>query len=241
VALSPVLEPVTRTRSLDARRALDVVVALAALILLSPVLTLAAFAVWLEGGRPIFFSQIRLGQSGRPFSIYKFRKFLKVSASAGRAVTIHRDPRLTPVGRFLERTKCDELPQLWNILKGDMSVVGPRPESLSFADCFTGEYRDVLNHKPGLFGPVQVYFRNEVKLYPQELDPEQFYRQVLFPLKAKIDLSYFRQRTILDDVWWVFRGVCAVLGFRAFMPAEVRTTVSNALSGPKQQLFESSP
>ena len=190
-------------------------IALAGLVLLVafPIMALIGAAVLCESGRPIFFSQIRLGQNGRQFRLYKFRKFAGRSETSGSPLTIESDPRLTRLGAFLARTKLDELPQLWNIVKGDMAIVGPRPESLAFADCFTGSHRTVLDYKPGIFGPSQVLFRNEATLYLGRTDTEQFYRRILFPLKAQIDLAYFQGRTLPRDLGWIIRGTLAV--FRA--------------------------
>ena len=196
-----------------AARLLDIVVAAAVLVFFAPLMICVAAAIFVEDGRPILFSQVRLGRRGRHFRMHKFRKFHEGGRPAGRPLTMERDPRLTGVGGFLARTKLDELPQLWNILKGDMSIVGPRPESLDFRDCFEGPYGAVLEHKPGIFGPSQVLFRNESSLYRGRPDPEQFYRDVLFPLKAHIDLAYFAHRTPLRDIAWAFRGALAVFGW----------------------------
>jgi lipopolysaccharide/colanic/teichoic acid biosynthesis glycosyltransferase len=106
----------------------------------------------------------------------------------------------------------DELPQLWNVLRGDMAIVGPRPESLAFADCFRNGFENVLRYKPGLFGPSQVSFRYESWHYPPNEDPTLFYRHVLFPAKATLDLAYFPHRTIAADIGWMVRGVLAILG-----------------------------
>jgi hypothetical protein len=124
---------------------------------------------------------------------------------------------LTGVGRFLLRTKLDELPQLWNVLKGDMSIVGPRPESLDFQDCFKGPCARVLEHKPGIFGPSQVLFRNEYIFHHRHPEPEQFYRDVLFPLKADIDLAYFEHRTLCRDLGWAVRSALAVFGWSSLL------------------------
>jgi lipopolysaccharide/colanic/teichoic acid biosynthesis glycosyltransferase len=205
----------------------------AGLLVLCPCMMLIALAIWLESGRPILFSQIRLGQSGRQFRIYKFRKF-RSECGAGCGVTVSHDARLTRLGRFLVATKLDELPQLWNILRGDMSTVGPRPESLSFADCFTRDYRRVLEHRPGIFGPNQFYFRDEGSLYPEACDPEQFYREVLFPLKARIDIAYFSHRTLGADIGWIIRGVLAV--FRCHpVPAKFNAILARGLDQQEQQ------
>jgi lipopolysaccharide/colanic/teichoic acid biosynthesis glycosyltransferase len=198
-------------------RALDLTVAFAALLFFMPLMLFIALAIWVESGSPIFFAQIRLGQRGEHFRLYKFRKFHEKGTTKGRALTVANDCRLTRIGKFLAQTKLDELPQLWNVLNGDMSLVGPRPESLNFADCFDDRYRKVLDYKPGIFGPNQVFFRNEGALYEPSGDPEQFYRDVLFPLKARVDLAYFAQRNFLFDIAWILRGVFAVLGW-SFLP-----------------------
>lgn len=196
-----------------ARRSLDIVLAGAALLVLAPLLLLIGLLIYADSGAPVFFSQIRLGQNGRPFRIHKFRKLHARMTTAGAAVTVRDDMRMTRIGRWLARAKLDELPQLWNILKGDMSMVGPRPESLAFADCFTSAYAAVLQFRPGLFGPNQTFFRNEALLYSPDSDPEHFYRAVLFPLKARVDLAYFAQRTLVRDIAWVGRGMLAVCGW----------------------------
>ena len=120
---------------------------------------------------------------------------------------------MTAVGRVLRATKLDELPQFWNVIKGDMSIVGPRPESFAFADCFAGAPGHILNNKPGILGPSQVFFRNESALIPTDSDPCLFYRSVLFPAKARIDLEYYQRRTLLRDMGWIGWGTLAILGW----------------------------
>jgi len=189
----------------------DVLFAAFFLMCLAPIILLAAAAIYLESGHPVFFSQIRLGRNGQPFWLYKLRKFNDRKLTIGGALTVENDPRLTRVGWFLERTKLDELPQLWNILKGEMSVVGPRPETPHFADCFK-EYGQLFDYRPGIFGPVQAMFRNESGLHRAGRDPEEFYRTVLFPAKARIDLAYYPRRTVYQDVVWIILGILAVMG-----------------------------
>ena len=118
------------------RRAFDVVCAGMAALVLAPVMVILTLALLFEDGTPILFSQLRLGQHGRPFRMYKFRKFRPDCDNHGCPLTVEGDGRLTAVGRILAASKLDELPQLWNVLRGDMSIVGPRPESLAFTDCF---------------------------------------------------------------------------------------------------------
>ena len=194
------------------RRVFDLVFAGSVLAVSSLLMAVIALAIYLESGGPVFFSQIRLGRSGQQFRLYKFRKFPAETGQAGPAVTVRGDARMTAVGRVLERTKLDELPQLWNILTGDMAVVGPRPESLAFAGCFARGYGGVLDFKPGIFGPCQVMFRNEGRLYQDGCEPEEYYRRVLFPLKAHADLVYFSTRCLRSDLWCIVYGTLAVFG-----------------------------
>jgi lipopolysaccharide/colanic/teichoic acid biosynthesis glycosyltransferase len=200
-----------------ASRCLDILLASIGLVVLSPLMLLIAAAIVLEGGRTVFFAQTRLGQGGRHFRMYKFRKFRPSNGAGDLPLTLKNDARMTRVGRVLAVTKLDELPQLYNILMGDMAIVGPRPETLAFADCLSGAYGAVLDFKPGIFGPVQVAFRNENAFYPPQADPAQFYRETIFPLKADLDLSYYPRRTPRMDCVWIIRGVLAVLGLHPTM------------------------
>jgi lipopolysaccharide/colanic/teichoic acid biosynthesis glycosyltransferase len=208
----PFKVPAEQRHGVDAsiRRALDIAGACIAALLLAPVALIVTLAVWFEGGRPILFSQLRLGQNGRPFRMYKFRKFRVDCDDRGCPLTMQDDGRLTGVGRVLVVTKLDELPQLWNVLMGDMSLVGPRPESLAFSDCFRNGFERIHEHKPGLFGPCQVLFRNESNLYPAGVAAAEYYRKVLFPTKARIDLAYFEHRTLMSDLGWIVRAAWAI-------------------------------
>lgn len=197
------------------RRAFDLATALTALIIFAPAMLVIACAIKFDTPGPVLFSQFRVGRHGQRFRLYKFRKFRQRADGGGGSVTLKHDSRMTRVGRLLERTKLDELPQFWNVLVGDMAIVGPRPETLDFADCFVGSYLEILDHKPGLFGPNQVIFRSESSLYPQDQDPQDFYRTVLFPAKARIDLSYFPRRTFISDIGWAIRAGLAVFGLSA--------------------------
>lgn len=200
-----------RAVGLDLRRALDIVCSSVGLLVLAPVALVLALAVLIESGRPILFSQMRLGQNGKPFRMYKFRKFRPDCGDQGCPLTLEDDSRLTRIGRVLIASKLDELPQLWNVLRGDMSLVGPRPESLAFADCFRDGFEKIHEYKPGVFGPCQVLYRNESKLYPPGVSATGFYRQVLFPAKAEIDLAYFAHRTLVSDLGWILRAAFAIV------------------------------
>jgi lipopolysaccharide/colanic/teichoic acid biosynthesis glycosyltransferase len=200
-------------RALEAglRRALDIVCSCAAMVVLTPIALAVSLTILIEGGRPVLFSQLRLGQNGRPFRMYKFRKFKRDCDNCGCPLTMDDDDRLTRIGHLLAVSKLDELPQLWNVLRGDMSLVGPRPESLALADCFRNGFEKIHEHKPGLFGPCQVLFRNESKLYPDGVAAVEFYRQVLFPAKAEIDLAYYSRRTLVSDLGWIVRTAWVIV------------------------------
>ncbi len=194
-----------------ARRGLDLAIAVIALVLLSPIIILISIAILIETGAPIIFTQTRLGRNHKPFKIYKFRKFRPDCGTSGLALTLERDQRMTAVGLVLQSTKLDELPQFWNVIEGTMSIVGPRPEAIAFADCFQGELEQILHYKPGLLGPTQVMFRNESRFFTDSADPEQLYRTYLFPLKGHIDLEYYRRRTLAGDLRWILLGTASIV------------------------------
>jgi len=209
----PLFRPEGLNRSFTATRAVDVALAAGGLIVLAPLLVLVAVAVWLDMRSSVIFVQLRVGMHGQHFRLYKFRKFDEKSpARGGGPLTLNNDPRMTRLGRMLAQTKLDELPQLWNVLKGDMAIVGPRPESIDFAGCLDGWS---LHHRPGIFGPAQVFFRNEAVLFQNRegRDLERFYREVVYPLKARIDDAYYPNRSLAQDIIWVFRGILAVFGW----------------------------
>ena len=185
------------------RRVVDVLCAGIAILVFSPGFLLIALTIWVEGGRPILYSQMRLGLNGSPFRMYKFRKFRADCDDRGSPLTAMNDERMTTIGRVLAAFKLDELPQLWNVLRGDMSLVGPRPETMVFVDCFRNGFERILEHRPGLIGPCQILFRQESSLFPPDGDVTEFYRKVLFPAKAKIDLAYYPNRTVMSDLGWV--------------------------------------
>ncbi|ADJ29597.1 sugar transferase [Nitrosococcus watsonii] len=193
------------------KRTIDLLLSLLGLVIAAPVMIIIAACVWLDSPGNVIFAQKRLGLHGKLFDLYKFRKFPAHWRDEGPGVTVARDIRMTRVGAFLERTKLDELPQLWNVLKGDMSFVGPRPESTKFADLFTGRYQPILKHLPGIFGPNQVAFADESRFYPPDEDPENFYRRYLFPRKAEADLEYLRKENCLRDLNWIAQGIGASL------------------------------
>lgn len=196
-------------------RVLDVMIASAVLITLLPLIMVISLAIIAESGFPVLFWQTRLGRDGQHFLILKFRKFRRNAPDTRLPLTLTNDARLSHVGRFLADTKLDELPQFVNVLLGTMAIVGPRPESLELADCHTPASAAILAHTPGIFGPSQVAFRNEASFFPPNVNPTQFYRDYLFPTKARIDASYYASRTVVSDFRWLVLGLLTVLGIES--------------------------
>jgi lipopolysaccharide/colanic/teichoic acid biosynthesis glycosyltransferase len=198
-----------RLAYLGAKRALDVVLAGAGLLLLSPLLAGAALAVKLSSPGPVFFRQERLGRGARPFRILKFRS-MRIGGG-GPAVTASGDDRVTGVGRLLRRSKVDELPQLWNVLVGDMSLVGPRPEVRRFTDLFPADYASILAVRPGITDFAAVEYRDEERLLAGAPDPEATYVQVVLPAKIRLYHRYLAEMSLQTDVKLLLRTLVRLL------------------------------
>ena len=181
------------------KRALDLVVALVGLVLLAPVLAVIAVLVKCGSPGPILYVGERIGRNGRPFRMAKFRSMAVDADQRGPAITYSGDLRVTRVGAWLRRTKLDELPQLWNVLRGDMSLVGPRPEAPPYVALYTPEQRQVLQVRPGITGLTQLTYRKE----EEQLSPttwEEDYVHVLLPRKLALDLEYIRRQSLVLDL-----------------------------------------
>ncbi len=181
-----------------AKRAFDIV----ALIFLAPIAVPLAFfiaiGVFLDSPGPVIYRAARVGMGGRTFEMLKFRT-MKVGVG-GHAISSSGDHRITPVGRFLRATRLDELPQLWNVIRGQMSIVGPRPELQAFVDMHAEDYREILAVPPGLTGPTQLRFAGvEARLLGMQEDPELYYREHLLPDKVALDLVYARSHSLRSD------------------------------------------
>jgi lipopolysaccharide/colanic/teichoic acid biosynthesis glycosyltransferase len=194
----------TATRSvlyLRFKRVFDVACSLLGLFVLSPLFLLLALAVKAGDGGPVFFRQQRVGFRGKLFWIYKFRSMRPNAGQMGAQVTRQGDPRITPLGRWLRRYKLDELPQLWNVLRGDMSFVGPRPEVPRYVEKYTPEQRRILDYRPGITDLATLSFRNEEQLLRDADNPEEFYIQHCVPRKFALNLEYARQASFVKDLF----------------------------------------
>ena len=183
------------------KRVFDVAAALTGLVLLAPVFVVVAVWIRLDSPGPVFFRQERVGRGGVPFRIHKFRTMRTAAESSGPALTIGADPRITQAGEFLRRTKLDELPQLIDVLRGDMSIVGPRPELPQFVAGYPPELRaKVLSVRPGITDPASLQFRDESTLLARAVDPEREYREVVLPAKLRLAADYVDQATLAGDL-----------------------------------------
>ena len=194
------------------KRAVDFTVAATAMFFLWPLFAVIALLIKLDSKGPVFFRQERAGRNSTTFRIFKFRTMIVGAYRSGARLTVKRDPRITQVGGVLRWTKLDELPQLLNVLFGDMSLVGPRPEDPYFVNFYSPEQREVLSVKPGLIGPSQMAGRDEVEMYPEGVeDTEKYYIEHILPAKLERDLNYVRTSTTWGDLKYLVSGAFGVL------------------------------
>jgi lipopolysaccharide/colanic/teichoic acid biosynthesis glycosyltransferase len=191
--------------NMSTKRAFDLGFSIVGILFLSPVFGLLAVAVKLSDGGPVFFRQQRVGQGGRLFAILKFRSMLVNAEKMGLSVTKEGDPRVTRIGRFMRKTKLDELPQLWNVLRGDMSFVGPRPEVPRYVAYYTTEQQRVLALKPGITDLATLEFRNEEGLLSTVADTEKFYLEYCVPRKIELNLAYAKTANVWEDIKIIIR------------------------------------
>lgn len=184
--------------------------ALVGLAVLWPVLAIVAVLVKVKmPGGPMIFRQRRVGRNGRLFTMYKFRSM--TVGHGGSSVSVAGESRITPLGAKLRHYKLDELPELWNVLIGDMSFVGPRPDVPGYADALKGEDREVLQLRPGITGPASLKYRDEEELLAKQSNPQRYNDEVIFPDKVRINRYYLHHYSFLKDVQMIF---CTVLGRR---------------------------
>lgn len=184
------------------KRLFDITFSALGLALLWPVILVAWAIAALDTGASGFFRQERVGRHGRLFRVVKLRTMYPV---AGTTVTTVRDSRISPMGARLRRWKLDELPQLWNVLKGEMSFVGPRPDVPGFMDRLQGEDRAILELRPGITGPATLKYRREEETLAKAEDPESYNATVIWPDKVKINLDYLRNWSLWEDILYILR------------------------------------
>lgn len=188
----------------------DRLMALIGLLILWPVLLIVAILIRIKmPGGPVIFKQRRVGRNGKLFTMYKFRSM--TVGHGGSSVSVAGESRITPLGAKLRHYKLDELPELWNVLIGDMSFVGPRPDVPGYADQLKGKDREVLKLRPGITGPASLKYRDEEDLLAKQADPQKYNDEVIFPDKVRINLYYLHHYSFIKDIEMI---ICTVLGRR---------------------------
>ena len=196
-------------------RFVEFILALVALVVVSPLLIILAIAIMIDSpGNPLF-RAFRIGQDGKLFGMWKFRTMVKNASSLGPPITGHKDPRVLRVGHFLRRTKLDELPQFCNVVMGDMSLVGPRPETPEIVALYSPAQREILSFKPGMTGKVQLDTGDESLKFPAGSQADDYYVQHMMDGKLRSDLKYLSNRSAFSDVRILFSTAAFVV--RAFV------------------------
>jgi lipopolysaccharide/colanic/teichoic acid biosynthesis glycosyltransferase len=195
-----------------AKRVLDIVLALGGLVVLSPLLLLIGAWIRIDGPGPIFYSGVRVGRNGMPFRMIKFRTMITDADKTGPSSTTRDDNRITRSGQFIRRFKLDEISQLLNVLRGDMSVVGPRPQVQWAVDLYKPEERLLLAVRPGITDYASLRFRNEAEILAGSSDPDRDYLEKIAPLKISLGLYYVRTYSLFTDLKLIIATALAVLG-----------------------------
>jgi lipopolysaccharide/colanic/teichoic acid biosynthesis glycosyltransferase len=215
------------------RRVIDVLFAFCALIVFSPLMIAIAFLIKREDGGPVFYRGRRVGRGGAPFRMFKFRSMVLNAERLGGTATSDDDDRITRAGKLLRKYKLDELPQLINIVVGDMNLVGPRPEVQKYVDMYTDLEREILTARPGITDWASIWNSDEGAVLAGSPDPERAYEELLRPTKLKLQMLYVRNRTLWTDLKILFYTARKLVDKR-FVPAELA-----AYSQPSPQLTTS--
>jgi lipopolysaccharide/colanic/teichoic acid biosynthesis glycosyltransferase len=194
------------------KRTLDIGVSLIGLICFFPLMLMVALLIKLDSSGPVFFKQERIGRGFRPFWIYKFRTMRQ--ASDGRLLTVGQDPRITRIGWFLRKTKLDEVPQLINVLKGDMSLVGPRPEVRQYVELFRRDYEKILRIRPGVTDMASLKYQDEAKILGQFKNPEEEYVRRILPDKIRLAEEYASRSSFFFDLGLILKTLPKLFGFK---------------------------
>ena len=189
------------------KRIFDIVCSGLGLIILSPFLLFVAIRIKMDSDGPVFFKQIRVGEKGREFKILKFRTMVVDAEKLGRQITVGNDSRITKIGAFLRKYKIDELPQLINVFKGDMSLVGPRPEVPRYVNMYTEEQRKVLDVKPGITDLASIRYRDENELLGQAENPDEFYINTIMPDKLALNMEYINKSNVFLDIYIILKTI----------------------------------
>lgn len=197
------------------KRLFDIVLSSAAILVLLPLLPIISLLIKTTSHGPVFYRQQRVGMRGRLFWIVKFRSMVENADRTGPGITAARDARVTGFGSILRRFKLDELPQLWNVFRGDMSIVGPRPELPLYVASYDSCQKAVLTVRPGITDNASIAYRWEEEVLAGNPDPNKFYREVVLPRKLELNLQYISEMSLTHDLGLVFRTACSLFGRRS--------------------------
>lgn len=193
------------------KRVFDIIASGLGLLILSPLFLVIAVWVKLDSPGPVFYKQVRVGRNNKDFYLYKFRSMRVGSDKKGLITVGGRDPRVTRSGYYIRKYKLDEFPQLINVFKGDMSLVGPRPEVRKYVDLYTPEQMHVLDVRPGITDLASIRYRNENELLEQASDPDQYYQEVVMQDKLRINLEYVRNHSFFGDIYLIFKTFLSII------------------------------
>lgn len=193
------------------KRIFDLICSTLGLIVLSPILIVIAIRIKTDSDGPVFFKQIRIGEKNKEFEILKFRTMVVDAEKLGRQITVGNDNRITKIGAFLRKYKLDELPQLINVFKGDMSLVGPRPEVPRYVNMYNEEQRRVLEVKPGITDLASIRYRDENDLLGEAENPDDFYINTIMPDKLALNLEYINKNNIFLDIYIILKTIVKCL------------------------------
>ena len=197
------------------KRCSDLIASIVGLIVFGPLMILISIAVLLFDGRPVLFRQERIGKNGVPFTLFKFRSMQTSTDKNAMKITVDGDSRITKIGRILRKSKMDELPQLFNVLFGHMSLVGPRPEVQEYVDKYDDQQRQVLSLKPGVTDPASIKYFNEEDILAAADDPSKTYVETVMPDKIRLNLQYAEKANVIRDFGIILQTIGRVFGIGA--------------------------
>ena len=202
------------------KRLFDIVASFCGIVILFPLIVIVSILIKLTSKGPVLFKQVRVTKNGRLFKIYKFRT-MRENSEGNKQITVGNDSRITGIGHILRKTKLDELPQLFNVLKGEMSLVGPRPEVPKYVELYTEEQREVLKVLAGITDYASIYFSNESELLGEAENPEEFYIKKIMPYKIELNKKYIKEIGIVTDIKLIILTILKILGLVKLEPKKL--------------------
>lgn len=202
------------------KRLFDIVASFCGIVILFPLIVIVSILIKLTSKGPVLFKQVRVTKNGKLFKIYKFRT-MRENSEGNKQITVGNDSRITGIGYVLRKTKLDELPQLFNVLKGEMSLVGPRPEVPKYVELYTEEQREILKVSAGITDYASIYFSNESELLGEAENPEEFYIKKIMPYKIELNKKYIKEIGIVTDIKLIILTILKILGLVKLEPKEL--------------------